>query len=107
MFYFLNKSIIKNELFQKYIDESTKKSIQKKIDNQNNEKKSILYLKNPISCELNYLKSDYDWSKEELFKYCKLTKEYLKKKNMKNNTILPFCFYFLITGSFFIFEYGS
>jgi len=99
-----SKSFFINESLQKYIDESIKKSIQRKIDFP---KKLFLYVKNPIICELNYLKCDYDWSKQELFKYCNFTKNYLIKKNLKNKVIIPFCLYFFTTGSFFLLEQYS
>ena len=102
-----NNSVYKKDSLQKYIDESTNKSIQRKINTENGKKKTFLYVKNPIICELNYLKCDYDWKKEELFKYCKLTKEYLEKKKLDNNIFFPFCFYFICTSTFFILEHGS
>jgi hypothetical protein len=108
MFIFPNKSLLKNDSLQKYIDDSTEKSIQDKIKN----KKNTLFIKSPVKCDLHYLNYDCDWSKKELNKNYMVSKYNLHhflaldmRKGVKNDIRVPFYFYFISTTSFFVWNY--
>lgn len=111
MFSFPNNTFSMEKSMQKYIEDSLKKSIQKKKN-----KNSIYFIKYPIECDLNYLKCDYNWSKPGLFKYFDSRKVSFynnresregregREGNMDNNLFTPFFFYLAFTTSFFVFE---
>lgn len=128
MFSFQKNFFHKDKSLQKYIDGSLKKSLDKYSKLNKNSKNSFYFEKYPIVCDLNYLKCDYDWSKQELFKYLDSSSLYFNKvKHNKNlfyqncpiynnfsvdppscfkiNTkYLPFLLYFAFTSTFLILE---
>lgn len=107
MFVYPNKSLLKNESLQEYINDSIQKSIEHKIKN----KKTTYFVKSPIKCDLDYLNCDYKWPKEKLNINFFLINNYLNKNSLvtkdylKNNFLVPFYFYFISTSSFFVWNY--